>query len=86
MITGFVVFARENSKAGRSRSGVSPTADTHSIALLWDAFPARINGFIRERRSFLRSLSRIGGMPTNERRVAQRSYTHGGIEYDWVHS
>jgi len=48
------VFASGNSKAGRLISDVSPAADINFIVPLLDALQDRTNGFIRERRSFLR--------------------------------
>jgi hypothetical protein len=54
MTNEFAAFVRENSKADKLRSDVSPVGDTNCIALLWDARPARLNGFIRKRRSLLR--------------------------------
>jgi hypothetical protein len=53
-ITVFAVFASENSKAGRLRSGVFPAADTNSIVPLLDVLHDRTNGFIRKRRWFQR--------------------------------
>jgi hypothetical protein len=54
MISGFAAFASENSKPGRLRFGVSPAADINCIVPLLDARQDRINGFIRDRRSFPR--------------------------------
>jgi hypothetical protein len=54
MINEVAAFVRENSKADKLRSDVSPVGDTNCIALLWDACPDRIDGFIRKRRSPLR--------------------------------
>jgi hypothetical protein len=50
MISGFAVFASEDSKAGRLRSGVFLVGDTNCIVPRLDALQERINGCIRERR------------------------------------
>jgi hypothetical protein len=50
MISGCAVFASENSKAGRLKSGVSPAGDINCIVPRLDALQDRINGIIREHR------------------------------------
>jgi hypothetical protein len=53
-ISGFAAFASEHSKAGRLMSDVSLAADINCIVPPLDALRDRTNGFIRERRSFVR--------------------------------
>jgi hypothetical protein len=52
-ISGFAVFASENSNAVRLKSGVFLVADINCIVRPLDAIQDRINGFIRERWSVL---------------------------------
>ena len=54
MISGFAVFANENSKADRLRFGVSRAADINCIVPRLDALQDPINGFTREDLPFLR--------------------------------
>jgi hypothetical protein len=54
MIIGFAVFAVENSRADKLKFGVFLAADTNFVVPPLDVLQDRINGFIRERRSFPR--------------------------------
>jgi hypothetical protein len=72
MISGYAAFASEDSKAGRSRSAISPAADINCFVPHLDALQDRINGFIHKHR-FLRELNRIGGASANNRRTIRRS-------------
>lgn len=69
-------------------SDVHPAAGINCIVQPLDALQGRINGFIRERRSFPGSLSPIGGELANKPCAARRSQCsrQAGIEYDWGHS
>jgi hypothetical protein len=82
------VVASENSKAGRSRSGVSLAADIHCIVLLWDVLQDRISGFIREFGTLLKQLNQTGGATVTNGHAARWSQRHRQvvIEYDWIHS
>ena len=87
-ISGFVVFASENSKAGRLRSDVSLAADIKCIVPLLDVLQDRINGFIHE-------LAVVSGMAEPDwwragKQAARRAGgvnadRHGGGEHDWIH-
>ena len=88
MISGFAGSASENSKAGRSRSGVSLAANIHCIVLLWDVLQHRISGFIREFGAFLKWANLTSGATVTNGHAARwnQCLRQGVIEYDWIHS